>query len=132
MFKFNHATDLLVVQRIVQEGTSSAVVCGGKPKKCPPPMDNPNGVSEESLYGVRCCSEAYFPLAHNKEECGDIWGGSRAPDNECNVSATYQQAKDWCENTLNVRLCTCAEVSNKCAKGTGCGLNAVEAWCEEE
>mmetsp|Transcript_6503 Transcript_6503/g.8087 ORF Transcript_6503/g.8087 Transcript_6503/m.8087 type:complete len:137 (-) Transcript_6503:130-540(-) len=104
------------------------IACGGKTKKCP--MDYAK-VPEDSgsLFGARCCSEMSFENCEDPKSNCSVYAGSKGPDKECFLEGTHDDAVQFCTEQVNARLCTCNEVLNKCAKGTGCGLNKQMVWC---
>jgi hypothetical protein len=104
---------------------------------------------EAELHEVRCCSDIKLTTADTgaqwkKKNCdvddddgdadGKIWASSKldmsAPNNGCEHGMTWQEAKDKCES-IDGRLCTRAELNDKCTKGTGCGHDADLIWAAD-
>ena len=120
---------LTLTQLIITDAQAGAVCGSGRKKKCGGLGFDPNPVAEQ-LLGARCCSSAQFYLSEVKHKFGcTVWAGSRGPNRECMTSGTYAEAVTHCTNA-GARLCTCNELMDKCAKGTGCGLNSMMIWCE--
>ncbi len=104
--------------------------CAGKRKKCNKLMFDPipgsDGDVEKKLH-VRCCSEQRFDFSQSKK-CPTIFGGSRGIDRQCSGKVNSDDAESFCA-AVGARLCTCEEILDQCAKGTGCGLNSKLVWC---
>ncbi len=116
---------LTIAQCVTVDGS---VACGGKINKClgknkvlDPPPDS------TILYGVRCCSEDYFFQAQKRPGCS-VWSNSKNANKQCSPETDFEGAQAFCAAS-GARLCTCSELLNKCAKGTGCGLNKKLTWC---
>merc|ERR1712012_733394 len=109
--------------RALTKEEKASVICGGSPSHC---NIQRRFAKKEKKFGVRCCSENEFPLSQKNEGC-DVFAGSFGVDGKCSGLLTYDQACKFCEG-LGARLCTEAELLNKCARGTGCELNKKLVW----
>ena len=124
---------LLTVSQLITKAnaTTTILACGsGKTKKCGSndllldiPPNNLDGFS------VRCCSDTRFPESQRRSKYGcDVWGGSRDENGECFGIGNEEDAELFCTG-VGARICTCTELVEKCAKGTGCGLNKEFVYC---
>ncbi len=95
-------------------------------KKCQNKLFDPSNASI-TLYNVRCCSEHYFTEAQRLNGCS-VWANSKNAERECSRKTNFAGAEAFCA-AAGARVCTCDELLNKCAKGTGCGLNKKLVWC---
>jgi len=86
-------------------------------------------VSNNEIYGARCCADKFVSGFH-KEECPGLWGvwtRNKALSEQC-VSLTWSAANSHCKK-LGTRLCTKQELENGCAKGgTGCKFDKQMLW----
>eukprot|EP00551_Chaetoceros_affinis_P003574 CAMPEP_0203637226 /NCGR_PEP_ID=MMETSP0088-20131115/3590_1 /ASSEMBLY_ACC=CAM_ASM_001087 /TAXON_ID=426623 /ORGANISM="Chaetoceros affinis, Strain CCMP159" /LENGTH=360 /DNA_ID=CAMNT_0050491589 /DNA_START=122 /DNA_END=1204 /DNA_ORIENTATION=- len=127
---------------VVDAASTSRVVCGGgtNSKNC---LLTPKAAPKEERYGARCCSSSPFFLSEFKSKNGcTVHGGTitniSGPGLDatsvaglyCPWSLTYAEAEAHCTN-LGARLCTEAEIDQKCAKATGCKLNDVYVWTSD-
>eukprot|EP00551_Chaetoceros_affinis_P003107 CAMPEP_0203638570 /NCGR_PEP_ID=MMETSP0088-20131115/4568_1 /ASSEMBLY_ACC=CAM_ASM_001087 /TAXON_ID=426623 /ORGANISM="Chaetoceros affinis, Strain CCMP159" /LENGTH=139 /DNA_ID=CAMNT_0050493237 /DNA_START=38 /DNA_END=457 /DNA_ORIENTATION=+ len=122
---------LTVSQLMTTANATTILACGsGKKKKCGSndllldlPPKTPEGFS------VRCCSETQFNRSEKKVKYGcDVWAGSKDKNGQCFGYGTIEDAEKFCQDA-GARLCTCTELVEKCAKGTGCGLNKEFVYC---
>jgi len=79
---------------------------------------------ESQLHEVRCCKDEYAS-GFDVNRCTNVWAASDLGG--CHIEKTYVEAEEICVN-YNSRLCTRAEISDKCTKGSGCGLDSHLIW----
>eukprot|EP01048_Picozoa_sp_COSAG05_P021617 COSAG05_NODE_4038_length_1706_cov_0.938395_1_plen_517_part_01 len=83
------------------------------------------------LHEVRCCSDVELPGYQQRNGC-DVWAESQflVGNNGCVHDATLDTAVATCFGD-GARLCTLAEVQDRCTAGTGCDHDADMIWTSE-
>jgi len=97
------------------------VVCG-KGIGCPEGNKDLAFVSE--LHEVRCCRDEYA-IGFETNRCDNVWAASDLGG--CHDEKTYVEAEEICQD-YGSRLCTMDELSDKCTKGSGCGIDSQLIW----
>ncbi len=110
-----------------QSDEFAELTCGGKvtgSNRCIPQTGT---ARKTDRYGVRCCADFKPNTFSKKRSTCDVWSFSRDLNGECNISATYEEAVQRCQNE-GARLCTQDELLGLCSKTTGCLLNKKLVW----
>ncbi len=118
---------LLTSSHVDAQTEMAEITCGGKVtggNRCIPQTGT---ARKTDLYGVRCCADFKPNIFSKKRSTCDVWAFSRDLNGECNISATYDEAVQRCQNE-GARLCTRDELLGLCAKKTGCLLNKKMVW----
>ncbi len=112
---------------------SAKVVCGstiaGNQRECRKNYGvTEKNVSGSSKWAVRCCSEKKLPGFIKTAGCS-VWGDSEV-NGKCYSKKTYCEAEELCES-IGARLCTRAEIVNKCTEHSGCNFNWYLIWTKD-
>merc|ERR1719491_41593 len=82
---------------------------------------------DQSLHGVRCCSDRESEGWSRLEASACLVFGRSNLDGICYTNSTHLDARLACESTGG-RLCTKLELEQNCATMTGCDLNRHLIW----
>merc|ERR1712176_852860 len=122
--EFTRGSGCSLDRRLIWSSTSTAVyfvVCG-KGTGCSERDENVAFTDE--LHEVRCCKDEAASGFQNKR-CRDVWAASDLGG--CHFQKTYAEAVGICAG-YDSRLCTRAEISNSCTKGSGCSIDNQLIW----
>jgi len=108
--------------------TDRMLYCG-MPGKCGSSGGDKVKASTTDRAGVRCCTtneSLGWPDKCTTKSDPRVFGESNVPT--CYLESTFQEAVDICSAYEGGRLCTGAELLDRCTKGTGCQLNTALVW----